>query len=66
MVGDDELEDEDAHQTQQSQVQDSLVADDPLIDTGSNKDVEYSGYEEGTGFGMALFDARNVFCEFNR
>ena len=23
-------------------------------------------YEERTGFGMALFDARNVFCELNR
>ena len=33
---------------------------------GTNEDVEYLGYEEGTGFGMALFDARNAFCELNR
>jgi len=53
----DELAEDDAPQTQQSPVQDSLAAEDPLVDAGANEDDEYSGYEEGTGFGMALFDA---------
>ena len=65
MDKDDDLEDNDAPQTQQSPVRDSLVAEDPLIDVGANEDVKYSGYENGTGFGMALFDARNSFCELN-
>ena len=61
----DELAEDDAPQTQQSPVQDSLAAEDPLVDAGANEDDEYSGYEEGTGFGMALFDAQNAFCELN-
>ena len=66
VVGDDELEDGDAPQTQQSQIQDSVAANDPFIGAEANKDVEYLGCEEGTSFGMALFDARNAFCELNR
>ena len=65
MDNDDESEDNDAPQTQQSLVRDSLAAEDPLTDAGANEDVEYSGYEEGNGFGMSLFDARNSFCELN-
>ena len=66
-TGDDEdLEDNDAPQTQQSPVLDSLAAEDTLIDAGANKGVDYSEYEEGTGFGMALFDDRNAFCDLNR
>ena len=65
MADGDELEDGDAPQTQQSPVQDSLSASDPLIDAGANEDVKYSGYEEESGFNMALFFARNAFCEFN-
>ena len=66
MDNNDDPEDNDAPQTQQSPIQDSLAAEDPLIDAGANEDVEYPGYEEGNGFGMALFDDRNAFCELNR
>ena len=65
MANDDDLDYNDAPQTHQSPTWDSLAAEDPLIDAGANEDVEYSGYDEGTGFGMALFDARNSFCELN-
>ena len=48
-----------------SQVEDSLAAEDPLIDVGDNKDIKYSRYEEGTGF-VVISDTRNSFCELNR
>ena len=52
--------------TQPSQVEDSCAAEDPLVNAGVDEDDTYSGYEEGTGYGAALFDAKNAFCELNR
>jgi hypothetical protein len=39
---------------------------DPNVDLGTNEDDCRSRYEVGTGFGSALFDARNGFNELNR
>jgi hypothetical protein len=39
---------------------------DPLEDLGAAEDTSNSRYEEGTGFGSALFDTRNGFKELNR
>ncbi len=38
----------------------------PGIDPGAAEDNNHSHYEEGTGFGSALFDARNGFNKLNR
>jgi hypothetical protein len=38
---------------------------DLLVDPGAGEDTSNSRYEEGTGFGSALFDARNGFNELN-
>ena len=62
---DDDTDNGDAPVTQLSQVEDSLAAEDSLIVVGANDDVDYSRYEEGNGFGVALFNARNTFCELN-
>ena len=37
----------------------------PLVDPGAAEDDSHSHYKEGTGFGSALFDARNGFNELN-
>jgi hypothetical protein len=37
----------------------------PGIDPGAAEDDSHSRYKEGTGFGSALFDARNCFNELN-
>ena len=39
---------------------------DPNVDPGATKDAHCSRYEARTGFGSALFDARNGFNELNR
>ncbi len=39
---------------------------DPLVDPGSAEDDSQSRYVEGTGFGSALFDARNGFNKLNQ
>jgi hypothetical protein len=39
---------------------------DPTVDPRASEDGSYSRYEEGTGFGLALFDARNGFNKLNR
>ena len=38
----------------------------PLVDPGAAKDASNSRFKEGTGFGLALFDARKSFNELNR
>ncbi len=38
----------------------------PGIDPGAAEDDSHSRYKEGTGFGSALFDARNGFNKLNR
>ncbi len=38
----------------------------PGIDPGAAEEAEFSRYEPGTGFGSALFDARNGFNKINR
>jgi hypothetical protein len=38
----------------------------PGTDPGAAEDATFSRYELGTGFGSALFDARNGFNEINR
>ena len=38
----------------------------PGVDPGAAEDATLSRYEPGTGFGSALFDARNGFNELNR
>ena len=38
----------------------------PGTDPGAAEDATFSRYEPGTGFGSALFDARNGFNEINR
>ncbi len=38
----------------------------PGTDPGAAEDAAFSRYEPGTGFGSALFDARNGFNELNR
>jgi hypothetical protein len=38
---------------------------DPLEDPGAAEETSNSRYEEGTGFGSALFDARNGFNKLN-
>ena len=39
---------------------------DPTVNPGAAEDDRHSCYEAGTGFGAALFDARNGFNELNR
>ena len=39
---------------------------DPNVDPGAAEDDRHSHYEAGTGFGSALFNARNDFNELNR
>ena len=39
---------------------------DPTVDPGAAEDASHSRYEAETGFGSALFDARNGFNELNR
>ena len=63
--GEDESEEE-AYKTQPVHVTDSVAAEDPLVDAGADEDETYSRYEPGTGYGAALFDARNAYCELNR
>ncbi len=38
---------------------------DPNVDPGAAEDDRHSSYEAETGFGSALFDARNDFNELN-
>ena len=44
----------------------SRAAVDPTIDLGADPDDTRSRYEEGVGFGQALFDANNVLNRANR
>ena len=37
----------------------------PVVDPGTAKDDHHSHYEAGTGFGSALFGAKNGFNELN-
>jgi hypothetical protein len=67
----DELDDEEDDGNPQSgkALRQGVRADgmaDPTVDPGASEDDSYSRYEEGTGFGSALFDARNGFNELNR
>ena len=39
---------------------------DPNVDPGAAEDDRHSRYEAGTGFGSALFGARNCFNKLNR
>ena len=52
--------------TQPTQAENSVAVEDPFIDAGADEDKTYSGYEAGTCYGAAFFDARDVYCELNR
>jgi hypothetical protein len=43
-----------------------IATNDPCINRDSEEDTPHSQYTPGTGFGTALFDAKNVFQELNR
>ena len=61
----DESEEGTAPAMQPAQAENSVAAKDPLIDAGAAKDETHSGYEAGTGYRAAFFDARNAYCELN-
>ncbi|KAL7524034.1 hypothetical protein ACHAXR_000412, partial [Thalassiosira sp. AJA248-18] len=44
----------------------SAMANNPHVDPGAAEDDSRSRYEAGTGYGAALFDAKNGFNELNR
>ncbi|KAL7526156.1 hypothetical protein ACHAXR_001349 [Thalassiosira sp. AJA248-18] len=44
----------------------SAMANNPHVDPGAAEDDSRSRYETGTGYGAALFDAKNGFNELNR
>ena len=43
----------------------ATATNDPHINREADKDTPHSQYTMGTGFGTALFNARNVFQELN-
>ena len=44
----------------------NIATNDPRINREAEEDTPHSQYTPGTGFGTALFDARNAFQELNR
>ena len=44
----------------------SLTANETIIDCGAEEDDTRSRYEEGTGFGQALFHLKNAFSNMSR
>ena len=63
--GEDDSDEGTAPAMQPAQAENSAAAEDPFIDAGAAEDENYSGYEAGTGYGVAFFDGRNAYCELN-